>query len=481
MARVMRSIAALFLVVVLLPVAGASAEPAVGVIGTQRLYFFDTTTPSTGRVVPITGLTQPVEDVIGLDWRPATGELFAVTVPGGILNNALVSTYSVDIDTGAATLVGTIAGGTIPGAADVPYGADFNPRVDRIRMVGNNNESFRVNPTNGTLAANDSDLTFTAPATGPISAVAYDRNVAPGGPTAPPDPTRQTTLFAIDAGADRLDLIGGIDGTPSPNGGAVTSVGPLGVAVDNNSDAGLDISPGGAAYAALRTGSLSRLFTIDLTTGAATLVGSFPFEVRELTILPADNCPTIAGNGQPDTDGDGKGDACDDDIDGDGWTNAYEATVGTDPGKADSDGDGKADPADACPTVAAATSNGCPPVPPPLPPDTTAPTVTFAKLASKMKRKTFLKGVTVTFTANESSAFAVDLLGKAKGATLAKAADVVLATKSIKLANGAQKVTLKPSKKLVGKSKKFSVRIQVTATDAAGNRKTVSKTIKVSG
>src|SRR5205085_387135 len=86
-----------------------------------------------------------------------------------------------------------------------------------------------------------------------------------------------------------------------------------------------------------------------------------------------------------------------------------------------------ADPADACPTVAGSGSNGCPPIPPPTSPDTTAPVVTFANVASKMKRGTFLKGITVKFSANESAAFDVDLLGKAKGATLARAADVGVA------------------------------------------------------
>jgi hypothetical protein len=40
-------------------------------------------------------------------------------------------------------------------------------------------------------------------------------------------------------------------------------------------------------------------------------------------------------------------------------------------------------------------------------------------------------------------------------------------------------VTLKPSKALVGKATRFSVRVQVVATDAAGNRRTVRRTISV--
>jgi hypothetical protein len=456
--------------------ATAGAEPAAGITDVMDLVTFDTATPSDLRIRPITGLQTASETAIGIDTRPATGELFVATVPVGSAAAATVRTYKVDPVTAAATFVGSVPG-TVPGAGDRPTGMDFNPLVDRIRLVQSNNENFRVNPNNGALAGDDPTLTYTAPATGPVTALAYDRNVAPGPPGTLAPPGSQTTLYGIDVGSDRLVIQGGLNGG-SPggaNGGTITAVGSLTVAVSNASDAGFDIAPNGTAYASLLLAGGPALYTVDLTTGTATAIGPLPFELRSLTILPPDNCPLVSGDNQADLDGDGLGDACDADIDGDGVSNAAEQARGTDPRHADSDGDAIGDGADACPTLAGPAPSGCPA----RAIDGSAPTITLRGPPRRVTRKRFFNGISSRISVSEPASLDVVLLGRARSARVARTGDVVLAERHLGRSGRTRSVQLKPARRLVGPRRRFSVRLRVTATDAAGNRRTRTKTISV--
>jgi len=72
-----------------------------------------------------------------------------------------------------------------------------------------------------------------------------------------------------------------------PNAGTLNSIGSLGV--NAGSIAGFDISgTSGIAYAALDIGGLSSLYTINLTTGSASLVGGIGsgLSVSGLTVSP---------------------------------------------------------------------------------------------------------------------------------------------------------------------------------------------------
>jgi hypothetical protein len=86
----------------------------------------------------------------------------------------------------------------------------------------------------------------------------------------------QTTLYVVDSNLDILTTQGSPNGSPvSPNTGQLFTVGALGF---NTSDlVGFDISGlSGTAYAAFTApgGAASQLFTVNLTTGAATLIGT---------------------------------------------------------------------------------------------------------------------------------------------------------------------------------------------------------------
>src|SRR5207253_11128454 len=87
---------------------------------------------------------------------------------------------------------------------------DFNPVVDRIRVVSNADQNLRLNPNDGTLTAIDTNLAFAAgdPNQGAnpnVVALAYTNNFAGAG---------STTLFGIDDGIDSLVRQGSPTGHP---------------------------------------------------------------------------------------------------------------------------------------------------------------------------------------------------------------------------------------------------------------------------
>jgi hypothetical protein len=256
----------------------ASAVPMVAATPGNGLLFFDSASPSATNSVSATGLGVN-ESIRGIDARPKTGELHVVTATTASAANSVAWSYVIPRYRGQALAAGQTSG-AIAGWADVPAGWDFNPVVDRSRLVNINDENARINPFSGALAGNDTDITPAAATT--LVGAAYDRNV---------DGAAATTLFAIDRGGSELVRLGGVDGLPSPNSGAATPIGPLGPALNQLSDAGFDIAPDGTAFAALTDDAddLTRLYTINLATGTATalgLIGSGSTEVRSLAVLP---------------------------------------------------------------------------------------------------------------------------------------------------------------------------------------------------
>jgi hypothetical protein len=245
----------------------------VALAANNQLLQFSASAP--GTIISATSVKglQTGDALVGIDYRPATGQLYAMGV-----NGASGRIYTINPLTGAATPVGTPF--TMPQSAGTSagkdYGFDFNPTVDRIRVSADSRDNFRVHPDTGAVAGVDFGLSQGAVVTG----VAYDRNF--GG-------SKVTTLYAIDSNTDQLVTIGGIDSAPSPNGGVIRVVGPLGVNATN--DTGFDITVGGdgVAFALLTVNNQPGLYSIYLPSGRATLVRALNVKtpIVDIAVAPA--------------------------------------------------------------------------------------------------------------------------------------------------------------------------------------------------
>ena len=151
---------------------------------------------------------------------------------------------------GALTVVGSTFGTALVGTA---FGFDFNPTVDRIRLVSNTGQNLRLHPDLGTVAAVDGNLN---PGTPAVTAGAYTNNIA-GATT--------TVLFVIDSQTDTLFR------QDPPNNGTLVSIGSLGINVD--ADSGFDIGGNSTtAFALLKVNNVTAVYSINLATGAATKI-----------------------------------------------------------------------------------------------------------------------------------------------------------------------------------------------------------------
>ena len=101
--------------------------------------------------IAITRLTAG-DVVVGIDFRPATGELIALAKNGGTGR-----LYAINTSTGAATLKSTLTADANDTTAPTPFttlmgtefGIDFNPAVDRLRIISDADQNLRVNVNTG--------------------------------------------------------------------------------------------------------------------------------------------------------------------------------------------------------------------------------------------------------------------------------------------------------------------------------------------
>lgn len=246
-----------------LALAATTAPAAIALTADNKLLAFDPKAPNTiTSTTNITGLGAG-EAVLGMDFRPKDGLLYALASGGKL--------YTVDPASGAATLRATLTADptdtTAPyaGLTGTSFSVDFNPVADRLRVIGNDGQSLRIavetttgaTPTTAGRTITDGVINR-AGGTATVAAAAYTNSFA--GATA-------TALYDIEQSASQLAL------QNPPNDGTLVNVGPLGVGIAG--PAAFDIAGGsnGLALAALRAGAGGpfTLYTVSLTTGAATL------------------------------------------------------------------------------------------------------------------------------------------------------------------------------------------------------------------
>ncbi|NJO71435.1 MAG: DUF4394 domain-containing protein [Oscillatoriales cyanobacterium RM1_1_9] len=246
---------------------------------------------------PITGLDGIL---LGIDVRPANDLIYGLTTANKI--------YTVDPNSGAATFVSSLnmpfAGGTISGF-------DFNPVPDRLRLVGDNDQNFRINVDTGEVL-NDGTVAFVKDkgdvneTVNPnLTSAAYLNSFS--GATA-------TKLFGIDTLLNDLVL------QDPANDGTLMTIGDLGINFDTLG--GLDILTSATGMNMAFAITNSTLYSIDLATGMATslgMIGSDPSQnfqgltilsdlVNDNEVVGTDGNDSLAGGAGNDTVAGGLGD-----------------------------------------------------------------------------------------------------------------------------------------------------------------------------
>ena len=250
----------------------------VGVDTSNHLVKFNSDLPQITTVVAISGL-QPNEQAQEIDYRPANGKFYLLGVTeGGGANDGVGRFYEVNINTGVATQVGQNPFTTVfPDNAS--YGMDIDGEADHVRVVNSGDQLIFVDPNQGVgggggLSINNpfGPETITA-----IASIDYT-----------PDELNSVTIYGIDYQTDSLVLIGPFDGSFTPNSTTVNPIGITGVVTGSN-HIGFDIAVDtGAAFAAMTSGSVTRLYNIDLKNGFAFgrgKIGDGMTELRGLAVM----------------------------------------------------------------------------------------------------------------------------------------------------------------------------------------------------
>ena len=244
-------------------------ERVLAITQDQRLLCFKKISPENAHTVGF--LSGFINDsrLIGIDYRVQDGQLYGVGDTGNV--------YTIDTKTAAMSFVNALT--FTPFGDD--FGVDFNPVVDRLRIISDNTQNLRhnPNPVGGTMADGAlNDLNGEPAST--LTGAAYTNNDL--------DAATGTTLFNIGWLLDQVTI------QAPANSGTQNPTGKLGV--DTTGSIGFDIqtrkpaSAGGpvvnSAFASLTRASDGRtgFYKVDLLSGQATLVQLFKVGVEVVDI-----------------------------------------------------------------------------------------------------------------------------------------------------------------------------------------------------
>jgi hypothetical protein len=244
-------------------VAAAPSLPAFGLVGDgTTMSAFWTNKPGTlDWVSDIVGFAGSDTRLVGVDIRPKNGVLYGVGNYGGV--------YTVPNLPGSDSMMHLTKVGQLSVAlSGASFGVDFNPAVDRLRIISDTGQNLR-HDVDGNSTIKDLALTLNgAPATG-VTAAAYTNNDN--------NADTVTTLFDIDTYNDQVVI------QAPANNGTLNPTGKLGVAAGSNAGADIfaDLADGKtisntAFVTLLPSGGRQSFYTFDPLTGTASLVGTFP-------------------------------------------------------------------------------------------------------------------------------------------------------------------------------------------------------------
>lgn len=225
--------------------ASAHAATLVGLTADNQLVKVDTATMAASAPMAISG----ADKIVGIDQRPADGKLYGLTATGQLV--------VIDHMSGKATAGSMLSEKVTLGPRPV---VDFNPVADRLRVIGADGVSLRINVDTGATTV-DKPLNYDAT----DASNGKKPAVAAGAYTNSMKGAKGTELFHVDGSNGALVL------QNPPNDGVLKTRGMVGVTAP--ADVVMDIANEGEGKNTAYLIAGNALYTVDLASGKATQVG----------------------------------------------------------------------------------------------------------------------------------------------------------------------------------------------------------------